>query len=193
MLRAVSLQTKMDSQIFINSTPPLALRLNMSLPLFLCPCCFQWAINLWVGVQKLLQPIFSLSMGAYLCLCVCVLMVVERSFGVIPYKYWWAVGVKRVRTAAPSPPFQFCRGGSWWVALRSCSEYLACAIMVFGNPWTTISTEDCQTSQQCPGAIPLRNTVYKKSFYGNWVAELWVNSGIERHQMGLLIERVVIN
>lgn len=120
-------------------------------------------------------------------------MVVERSFGVIPYKYWWAVGVKRVRTAAPSPPFQFCRGGSWWVALRSCSEYLACAIMVFGNPWTTISTEDCQTSQQCPGAIPLRNTVYKKSFYGNWVAELWVNSGIERHQMGLLIERVVIN
>lgn len=31
-------------------------------------------------------------------------MVVERSFSVIPYKYWRVEGVKRVRTVATPPP-----------------------------------------------------------------------------------------
>jgi len=145
----------------------------LSLSLFLCPCCFHRGINLWIVVQALLHPIFSEHIVC-VYVCVCVLMVVERSLCFRPYKYERAVGVNRVRTAAhPYHPHPL-QGKE-----LHCNH--AQNSMVLGNPWTTASREDCQTFKHCPGAIPLCNTVYNKNLPSNREADLYL--GFMRHLM----------
>lgn len=97
--------------------PSLAIALDIPPGLYSALCCFKWAVNLQVGLQGLLHPIFPLSAGAHFvnaCVFVSALMAAERSFGVSPYKYERAVGVKRVRTAGPLTPTA--------AALHPCSE-----------------------------------------------------------------------
>lgn len=184
MLWAVLLQAKMDPKIFIHSTRSLTIRLNMPLHLEPCPRCFQWAINLWGEVQKLLHPIFSPSMLAYMCKCVCVLIVVWRSFNLIPCKYWRAEGVKRVRTAGP-PAIWFCWGRNCWLTLHSCSECLACSIMVFGDPRATKSTVDFQSFKACSGVIPYVTLFTVKTSLE--IKRQNLVSGAERYQIPLVI------
>lgn len=196
MLRAVLLQAKMDSQIFINSTPLSRHQTQHVPPSHMLPLLFPMGHKSLSRSSEIAPSNLLPEHGSiFVYVCVCVLMVVERSFSVIPYKYWRVEGVKRVRTVAP-PPIWFCWGRNWWPALHSCSEYFACSIMVFGDPWTTISTEDFQTFKECHRAIPLHNTVYYKTHSSQWRGRtLWVNSGagIRNHQMGLLIQWLVID